>query len=115
MPPLPPPLRSWCCSRTTTTTAALRVAVALTAAAVAVSYTVDAFGVDLLVEQQADDGIGKMMALPAWYVSASPWIAGLLSVAAIVLEPALKGLSVLTAMLFEKKQRKQPAGGGAKE
>jgi uncharacterized membrane protein YraQ (UPF0718 family) len=60
-----------------------RVAAALTLAALVVSYAVDAAGVDLLVERQADKGMGKMMALPGWYVSASPWIAASLALAAV--------------------------------
>ena len=34
------------------------------------------------VEREAAGGGGTMVALPAWYVHAAPWLAGLLAVAA---------------------------------
>ena len=62
--------------------AAARVAAALTAAALLLSYAVDAAGVDLLVEREAEAGAGGF-ALPEWYVGSSPWLAALLAAAAV--------------------------------
>jgi uncharacterized membrane protein YraQ (UPF0718 family) len=55
----------------------LRVVLALGSTALALSYLVDAAGVDLLV----DKDIGNMADLPSWFVTASPWTAGGLFVA----------------------------------
>ena len=63
-------------------TVALRVAAALTATALALSYAVDALGVDLLVEKEAEGG-ADMMELPGWHVLASPWVAAALAAAAL--------------------------------
>ena len=38
---------------------------------------------DLLVEKESDEGGGGMVALPDWYVSACPWAAGALALAAV--------------------------------
>lgn len=62
---------------------AVRLAAALTAAALALSYAVDLSGVDLLVEREADEG-GDAFTLPEWYVRSSPWIAAAFAVAAAV-------------------------------
>jgi uncharacterized membrane protein YraQ (UPF0718 family) len=50
----------------------VRVMLALGSAALALSYLVDAAGVDLL----ADKDIGNMAELPPFFVTASPWFAG---------------------------------------
>jgi hypothetical protein len=63
-------------------TVALRVAAALTATALALSYAVDALGVDLLVEKEAEGG-ADMLELPGWHVLASPWVAAALAAAAL--------------------------------
>ena len=63
-------------------TVALRVAAALTTTALALSYVVDALGVDLLVEKEAEGG-ADMMELPGWHVLASPWVAAALAAAAL--------------------------------
>lgn len=47
-------------------------------------YVVDALGVDLLVEKEADEGGGTMLELPAGYVMASHWVAGALLAAVVV-------------------------------
>ena len=65
-----------------TGTVALRVAAALTTTALALSYVVDALGVDLLVEKEAEGG-ADMMELPGWHVLASPWVAAALAAAAL--------------------------------
>ena len=62
--------------------AAARVAVALTISALLLSYVVDAAGVDLLVAHDAD--LGGMTELPKPLVDASPWVAGLLTFAAVL-------------------------------
>ena len=63
---------------------AARVALALAAAALLLSYAVDAAGIDLHVEQEAALGAGSMLPLPEWYVRGAPWVAGLLAAAALV-------------------------------
>ncbi len=62
--------------------AAGRVAVALVVVALVLSYAVDAAGVDLLVAREADSA-QALNTLPAPLVTASPWIAALLSLAAL--------------------------------
>lgn len=64
-------------------TTAFRVALALTAAALVVSFAIDSLGVDLLVEREAEHGGVNLMALPASYQTVSPWIAGGLALAAL--------------------------------
>ena len=56
-----------------------KVAMALSGAALILSYLVDVLEVDLLVVKENDEG-ASMASLPSWYVSASPWIAGFLFV-----------------------------------
>lgn len=63
---------------------AARVAAALTAVALVLSYVVDAAKVDLLVEREAEAGGSSMVALPPWFVQSSHWLAALLAAVAVV-------------------------------
>ena len=65
--------------------AAARVALTLVVISLALSYAVDAWGVDLLVEQEAEGGgaSAASMDLPAPLVHASPWLAALLAMGAL--------------------------------
>jgi hypothetical protein len=63
---------------------AVRVAAALTLTALALSYAVDALGVDLLVERQDKEAdAAAAMELPEGLVLASPWVLGALAAAAL--------------------------------
>jgi hypothetical protein len=59
--------------------AVARVSAALGAAALLLSYAVDALALELLVEQEA----ATSLALPAWFIEGSPWIAAPLAAAAL--------------------------------
>lgn len=63
--------------------AAARVSAAMTAAALLLSYAVDAAGVDLLVEEEAQAGAGSTLTLAPWFVRSSPWVAAALAFAAL--------------------------------
>ena len=59
-----------------------RAAGALAVSSLLLSYLVDASGIDMLVEREAEAGGGSAPSLPSWYVKSSPWLAGLIAVAA---------------------------------
>ena len=61
----------------------LRVALALVVAPLALSLAVDGARLDLLVQKEAEVA-GSMPALPWWYASLSPWLAGALASAALL-------------------------------
>jgi uncharacterized membrane protein YraQ (UPF0718 family) len=61
--------------------AVARVAMALVGTACVLSYAIDVAGVDMLVEKEV---VGEMASLPSWYVTASPWLAGLLVVCGFI-------------------------------
>lgn len=60
-----------------------RVVAALCAAALALSYAVDAAGIDMMVEQEAETGVRSLFVLPAWYIRTSPVAGAVLAVLAI--------------------------------
>lgn len=64
--------------------ATARVVLALAAASIVLSYAVDSLGIDMLVQQEAKGGGGSAVGMPKWIIKASPWIAGLLSIAATI-------------------------------
>lgn len=57
---------------------ALKVAMALSGTALALSYAIDFAGIDLLVVKEAESDAGEMAELPTRFITASPWIAGAL-------------------------------------
>ena len=77
-------------SGTASRLAAIKVAAALSGTALVLSYVVDFIGVDLLVVKEAESDVGGMAALPSWFVTASPWIAGSLLAGGIVRKLMLK-------------------------
>ena len=64
--------------------AAVRVALTLVGAALALSYAVDAAELDLLVEQEAKIDGATSMHLPPALVRASPWVTGFIAATALV-------------------------------
>ena len=85
---------------------ALRVSLALMTGALLLSYAVDAAGIDLLVAQEAEaGGAGSMAELPAPLVLASPWMAGLLGIAALVRAKARRVRPAPPAPLGEARRR----------
>ena len=64
--------------------AAVRVALAVTLAALVASYAVDAAGVDLLVVDEANAAASAFDIMPSWFVDVSPAIAAVLTAAVAV-------------------------------
>lgn len=62
---------------------AARVTIALTIVALLLSFAVDGFGFDMLVDKEADEGPGWVLELPSWHIAASPWVAGALALVAM--------------------------------